>query len=208
VPRNPSDRLELLVTKPPSWELLLFGAHLLAGLRRTETKWRDYSMGYSISIGPVIQSEDIPAAVSERMSRAGALVSKVEQIISPHAQELAFGAPGEPGDPSLIAHVADRLIYMYELMLDWADEFMSLRFDVTDGAPEDLSRRGALLMWDPINQVRTFVDEYVVLLESKLDELARGTSNTAGIEMRLELSFADGEVDSFIADVKQAVGRS
>jgi hypothetical protein len=127
VPRDQSGRLELLALRPPVWEYLLFGNVLYVSRSAYEARWRDFQLGYSLRVGPVIEPMQIPAMISERMSYASAITGNLELILAPAAQARAFGNLGEPGDPILIEHMAIRLIDLYAMLLDWAEETRALR---------------------------------------------------------------------------------
>ncbi len=121
VPRDESGRLELLALRPPLWEYLLFGNVLYVSRSAYESRWRDFELGYTVKVGPVIQPNQIPSTIEERMSRGSAIVSNLERILAPTAQDRAFGNPGESGDAALIEHMAVRLIDLYALLLEWAE---------------------------------------------------------------------------------------
>jgi len=191
VPRSESDRLELLGTRPPAWEYLLFGAALLSGLQRTEDKWRDYRLGYTAAPGPALSDTELPQAVDDLMSRAAFLTSNVERVISAQAQLAAFGRPGEPGDVELIEHMASRLIGLYEQMLDWHAEVRSLR--VTQRAQDVVTATQAML-GQPPQAVRDFARAFVAQLEQELRRLASGDSHPITITMELEFTVDEGAV--------------
>lgn len=185
VPRDESSRRELLATEPPGWEYLLFASGLALGLQRTEPKWRDYRLGLASQTGAKIARSDLPTEMSDRMSRAGAISANLEKLFSPQTQEQAFGAPGMPGVPELIEHIAGRTVQMYEDLLDWVAELRSLR--LPDGAKE-LSELGALFVEQPIAETRTFINTYIVQIENVMDHLASGSSEP--VQMDLALTFS------------------
>lgn len=183
VPTNETEKLDLLATRPMLWEYLLFGYYLRSGLTEHETKWRDYLLGYTLSVGPQITRAETGAAVSERMSRAKPIIANLDRVLSDQAQTAAFGEPGEPGDPEMIKHLAQRLIQSYAGLLDWADEFRSLRFD----GETNLGDLGAEMVSQPIRAYRDFVEDFIVQIETALAQLATG--HEGGIEMTLRITF-------------------
>lgn len=56
----------------------------------------------------------------------GGVVDPMVRPFDQSAQLAAFGAPGEPGDPSAIEHLAERTIIAYETMMDWAAELRAI----------------------------------------------------------------------------------
>ncbi|MGH8542995.1 MAG: hypothetical protein ACREX3_05030 [Gammaproteobacteria bacterium] len=201
VPRDRSGHLELLFTKPPYWEYLLFGTTLLVGLERAEPKWRDFQLGYSMMIGERIDQDGLLSEIDERFSRAMAIASNGERVVSQHAQLAAFGEPGHPGDVALIEHMGNRLITMYEQLLDWASEFRSLRL------PERASRlpdMGAAFVAQPINAIRQFVIDFVSSLEKSLTKLAAGSDEHIQITMHLTFDLDSKTSKTFLKELKRA----
>ncbi|MFJ6537458.1 hypothetical protein ACIQH5_14665 [Paenarthrobacter sp. NPDC091711] len=185
VPRDESSRLELLATRPPVWEYLLFAAFLYEGLQRTEPKWRDYSLGIAPYVGPQIDLEELPNKISDLMSRAGAIVSNLEKLFAPVAQEAAFGAPGEPGDPDFIEHIANRVVDMYEGLLDWAAEVRSLR---VAEQTRDLLEIAASFVKQPIEDTRGRVKDFIAQLETAMDRVAKADEEPIELSLPLILT--------------------
>jgi hypothetical protein len=96
VPRDQSGRLELLATHPPLWEFLLFGNVLYVSRAAYEPRWRDYQLGYSLKVRPVVEPEQVPDMIAERMTYASAIISNLEFILAPAAQTRALGILGTP----------------------------------------------------------------------------------------------------------------
>lgn len=194
VPRNTSERLELLGTRPLAWEYLLFGAALLSGLDRTEDKWRDYRIGYVAAPGPALDDRQIVHEIKDLLSRGEFVASTLGRVISLEAQQAAFGPPGEPGDVELIEHLASRLIGLYEQMLDWHAELRALR--VSDRAQAAVAAAHAMLSQPP-HAVRDFVFGFVGRLEESLRRRAAGDETPIMITMDLTLSIDDTAVKQF-----------
>ncbi|WP_350351931.1 hypothetical protein ABS642_01030 [Microbacterium sp. A8/3-1] len=200
VPANETEMFDLLASRAPCWEYLLFGYYLRAGLQRTEVKWRDYTLGYTMSVGPRLGSDDVSAEISDRLSRMTPLVTNIDRIISPRAQETAFGLPGEEGDPDMIQHMADRLIQSYELVLDWADDFRSLRLP----GESDLGDMGAQMAAQPLEAVRAFVFDYIAQVEQMMSDLADGKR---GLKLQMTIAFKvdDDLTRRVVAETKRLV---
>jgi hypothetical protein len=203
VPTNETEMIDLLASRPPMWEYLLFAYYIRAGLQKTEVKWRDYMLGYTMRVGERIAREDVASAVSERISRVRPLIVNIERVISPRAQELAFGAPGEPGDADMIEHMAARLIRSYELLLDWADEFRSLRFH----EETTLGDTGAEWVSQPLHAYRAFVADFVTQVEQMMHDLKAGRTE---IELTFKITFEmqDGQTDRIIAEMERLAQES
>ncbi|MCL2794654.1 MAG: hypothetical protein FWD85_05035 [Microbacteriaceae bacterium] len=202
VPRDLSERRSLLANRPVAWEYLLFASVLLEGLARVEPKWRDYHLGYSMRIGPQVAARELPLLVQDRMSQAQAIVGNMMRVIGPTAQEAAFGAPGEPGDAALIEHMASRLVQMYEQLLDWADDLLSLR------VPEAARRAVELcvkFVEQPVSEFRVFVPKCAADLEAALTTIAAGTGEQVHITMQLTFTVPDELPGEFKKELERAI---
>ncbi|MEU8210544.1 hypothetical protein AB0B85_15240 [Micromonospora sp. NPDC049044] len=200
VPRDESGRLELLALRPPLWEYLLFGNALYRSRDVHEARWRDYQLGYALHIGPVVKAEQIPDVMSERFSHVGAIAANLEAVASPYAQARAFGAPGEPGDPALIEHMASRLIDIYALLLGWVEETRSLR--VPEWA-ENLKALAIAYAAQPIQRTHEFVDEFIARLERAIANLVDGNSNYEEISIRVTFEIPDDVARQFSRELKR-----
>lgn len=202
VPRDESARLELLALRPPAWEFLLFGAALHAGLNRTEPKWRDHQLGYTMNVGPIIAKDQLAEAMQDRLTRVTFIASNIERVISKRAQDTAFGLPGEPGDPDLIEHMAGRVIMLYEQLLDWAAEMRSLR--LPDNA-ESITELGASFAAQPILASRAFVKEFISVLEGELAKFALDPEYSMNITMAIHFDVDTADSKAFVKAIKRAV---
>lgn len=157
VPRSAAEEMALLRVRPGGWEYLLFAAVLLRQTEALAPKYRDHEIRY-VTPGPMIQSAEAAAFLSSEFRSVMALVGNVERVLDPVAQERAFGASGEPGDPERIEHLARRLIDIYGGLLDWATRVRGARL------PDEFKRVGeiaASFVDQPIGQFREFVDHTV-----------------------------------------------
>jgi hypothetical protein len=203
VPTDVSGRMELLAVRPMLWEFLLFGTVLHAGIERTETKWRDYHLGYSMNIGPVVIKDELLATFNEKLSRSSFVVSNLSKILSQPAQEAAFGLPGLPGDANLIEHMANRLIDLYEQLLDWTDGIRSLR--VPGGPAEDLREAAVAFVSQPIAECRAFVPRFIASIEEVLIRLKGGEEKPIHIAMELTFKVSDDVPKQYKALLRRAL---
>jgi len=183
VPVDASGRWELLALKPENWEYLLFAAVLSAGLKDAEPKWRDYRLAVSMNIGPFVPREDLGREFSARMDVISEIVARMEALLSPENQELAFGRPGEPGDEDLIEHLANRLIDFYEKILDWTTEVRSMRLEAQS---RPVREAAVAFVEQPVKAFRLFVSNYIKAIEAESIGLA---TEDSPVHIVLELKF-------------------
>lgn len=117
VPRSSAEEALLLNTRPDGWEYLLFAAVLLRERDALDTAWRDHRIRYSPAGGPVLEDDQAEAMLKTVFREAAAITTNVAPLASPETLESAFGKPGEPGDPEVITHVAERFVDVYRRLL-------------------------------------------------------------------------------------------
>lgn len=198
VPRTESDRYALIFDKPRVWEHAFYGSVLLDQLKRYETARLDYEIGYVAEIGPRIKLSDLGAYLAERQSYVVKLISNFNNVLRGDAQEKAFGAAEEPGDPRLIDHLARRLIDVYGDMIAWGSSVRSAR------APEDAERAVellALFVDGPIRAVREFVFRYVEDLNSALLRLRSEPNEQIVLSMTITLLIPDDISNDFHSEM-------
>jgi hypothetical protein len=191
VPRDESGRLELLAVRPPLWEYLLFGNVLYLSRSAHEARWRDFQLGYSLKVGPVIELKQVPDMLSERMSYASAITGNLERILAPAAQARAFGDPGKSGDPVLIEHMARRLIDLYAQLLEWEEDTRAFR--VPDPAKR-LKELAASFAQQSLQRTHDFVDEFIASLEQAIAAVTDGEGGPITIKMSLTFEIDDAIV--------------
>ncbi|BCW12647.1 hypothetical protein NtRootA4_37080 [Arthrobacter sp. NtRootA4] len=203
VPKDPSDMRNLLATKPPMWEYLLFAASLYEGKKRVEPKWRDYHLGLVTAQGIAVAEMEVIDVLQESLSRLEAIVGNLDRLMTKEAQLAAFGAPGEPGDGDFIKHLAGRVIDMYEGLIDWATQIRSTRFP--DNA-KHMAELAADYAAQPIAETRRFIDDVVKDLERVMDRLVSGErSDTITLEMPIVFVIPEPVLKAYKDGLKQIV---
>ncbi|GBQ04222.1 hypothetical protein SSP531S_57140 [Streptomyces spongiicola] len=171
VPRTAEQQRELLAQRPPAWEYLLFGGVLWQRREALEEKWRDHELGYAGRTGQHYPNEQVFTFLSNSLNDLSGGPQNIERMLSLEVQERAFGAPGEPGKPELIEHIAKRIVGAYEQMMDVAAELRGA------GVSEELSdvmEATARLTDHPLEQIRDFIDQIVAELDTVPERIARG----------------------------------
>jgi len=171
VPKSERERRELIAERPAAWEYLLFASVLWEAKVAAEPKYRDHQLAVASRKRVLTSADEARSFLSRALAVMSAETPAVERLLSSESQEWAFGAPGTPGDPERIVHLARRVAGIYEFLLDWS---ANIRATAT---PEEHSRLYDLvarLASRPIEESRAFIDEMIVKLADVPERLARG----------------------------------
>lgn len=185
VPRSVEEEALLLATRPGGWEYLLFAAVLRRQKTLLEPKWHDHELGYVQPQGKALSDADAFELVSGAYPHAVAIISNVTRLLSPQALELAFGAPGEPGDPQRIEHIARRLVDVYDALLEWS---FGLQGAIVPGRFARLVELSSRMVDGPIRQVREYVDKTVAEVDRVPAILRRENREPTVIKLELVLA--------------------
>ena len=158
VPRTKEELRRLIEERPPAWEYFLYAATLFEKQRDLDPKYHDHEVRFAARTGRVVRGEEAFRYLSDRFSEVQLLTSRVNSLLSPAAQERAFGLPGVPGDVDRIVHLASRLVSTYEDLLDWAAE---LRGTSVPAVFREVFDLGAQTVDRPIEEMRQFFSEFI-----------------------------------------------
>lgn len=184
VPKDATGRHQLIAGRPSHWEYLLFASYLLEGQARLEPKWRDSQIDYVVSSGDPIPKASVLGFLRTQLDLIPPMARNTERVLSPEATLAAFGAPGEPGDPTAIEHLASRLLSTYEAFLDWAADTRGAR------VPSEVTRVTLVMSHfakEPIKNVREFIAAVSSTLEDAIALEASGHNDPIHIEVSLTL---------------------
>jgi len=206
VPRTEIERQQVLQDRPLGWEYLYFAGQLRHEKDRLEAKYRDHEMRYARQTGMVVSHGDIGGYLAHAGQEASRFSQALTQMMGQEAQARAFGAPGQPGDPDRLFHLAKRWNSVYEQFMDWAAAIRGVRALPEYGDALELLARYAD---GPIEHYREFVDKFVTMVDRLPAAVATG--KTIRLELTLVLSIPDEVHDAFISELDrlskpQAVG--
>ncbi|WP_157930721.1 toll/interleukin-1 receptor domain-containing protein [Glycomyces xiaoerkulensis] len=171
VPRTPDQERELLAQRPYGWEYMLYAGMIWQRIQRLETKWHDHEMGYARRSGKHLTDIDATEAISNILSDIESHTDTMNSIFNERFMELAFGAPGEPGDPTRIEHLAIRFVGIYEDLMDQAAQIRGL------GVSDELKRLfelAAQLTNQPLSEIREFANLLLVEFDALPELLETG----------------------------------
>jgi hypothetical protein len=197
VPRTAKEQRQLLSQRPPAWEFLFYASVLLQRRADVEEKWRDHELHYAPRTGKHVGDGAAVEYLSSAVDEVMEIVGGINRVLDSDAQDLAFGAPGEPGSPERIEHLATRLIGVYEELLDWA---RGLRGIGVSSELRNIFELTARLADLPVQQIRDMVDYYVAEVERIPEQLRRGEA--VHLEMTLKLDMDPEASSEFVNELK------
>jgi len=196
VPRTEIERQQVLQDRPLGWEYLYFAGQLRYERDRVEAKYRDHEVRYARGNGMEVSNGDIGGYLARASMEASHLSQTLTRMMGREAQARAFGAPGHPGYPDRLFHLAKRWNSIYEQFMDWAAGIRGVR-----ALPEYRQALELLARYadGPIERYREFVDNFVTMVD-KLPAAA-ATGKTIRLELTLVLSIPDEVYDAFMSEL-------
>lgn len=192
VPRSSEAIATLLSERPRAWEYLLYGAALRQGIDALEDKYRDHVLEYAKQNGKHLDDAEGVTLIKGSMTPLQGIIASFNRVLSPEAQEAAFGKPGDPGDPDRIFHLANRFASVYEELLDFAANLRAT------GIEDENLRRAANIQARFVNQpliaMREFVDKFVAeadTLTERLEKVDSGEEGPINLTMVITLELGD-----------------
>jgi hypothetical protein len=192
VPRSPEQVEVLLAERPPAWEYMLFAAVLWRGKEDLELRWRDHQLQLPTGDYQRVDASEVAGRLAAAFGRLAWTIRPMERVFA--AQEDAFGAPGQSGDPELIRHFAGWIVFVYRRLMDWAGDVRCA------GVPEELELAVELASQSadlPLARIRSFIDHVVAAVDELPARLAAAGSEPGPIEIDLTLQI---EADTALMD--------
>lgn len=195
VPRTPEEEAQLIAARPDAWEFLLFASVLRRQMDALEPKYRDHELRFALpGQGPVLEGLEATQLLKNAFAESRALIGNVDRVFDQSAQERAFGALGEPGDPDRIEHMASRVIAIYDGLLDWAARLRGTPVeDEFSRAVEVASRMVDLA----IQQFREFVASVKSQMDALPSLLAAETEEPVSFTLTLRLDINERTQEEF-----------
>lgn len=184
VPRTDAEVATLLGERPAGWEYLLLGYWLEAGIEENQSKYSDHLMRFAVA-GEHVADDVALDRSSAELARLMSTTQVFEDLLDERTQELALGAPGEPGDPDLIRHLANRMTSIYVQMLDWSYRVRAIASSGEEGRA--MFRALSRYADQPIQEIRRFVDQFRVELDELSALLERGETPRITQHIKFEI---------------------
>ncbi|MCG8926149.1 toll/interleukin-1 receptor domain-containing protein [Lentzea sp. CC55] len=183
-PATKAEQEHLIALSPDCWEYFLFAGTLIQGKENLSTKRRDYGLGFARHVRVIDDPLQAIAYISESMRKAELINDNLMRIISPEAQEWAFGAPGVPGSVENITHLGNRFVDCYGDYMDWAAD---LRGTVTHDDLKQLYHLASLFVDLPIKRTEEFIEGYASKASAIPDILATNGRGDLSMELVLDI---------------------
>src|SRR5262249_49950834 len=172
--------------RPPGWEYLLFAARLEAGAMAAspldaEVRGTDRAFQKPQRLQRALQT------LQSDNREAAAIIRALDTVFEHETAESAFGAPGESGDAARITELAEKLIVVYDRMLEWVARSRATK--TTEDATE-LAQTHAHLLDLPIHQMDEYIERWMAFALD-LPELladAEGGTQPQQVDMSLKLT--------------------
>lgn len=184
VPATKEELALLLGARPKGWEYAALAFYLREMLVEYENDYEDFRIGYAIP-SEYLPDSEVNDVLQEGNAQILGAMNLLEKLLLGPAQEEAIGKPGEAGDPERIQRLARHLTSLYRELIGWAQRIRSY-------APESEEARAVLLIKaryaeQPVVAYRTFVAEYVEIIDDLLARLSTGQE--LNVNQQLELKY-------------------
>jgi hypothetical protein len=205
IPVTRRSQEEVVRDRPMGWEYRLYAGVMLEGRIRLEDKWLDHELKLPKGGRESPDPDAFMPFMRSQIGWAKRRIGNLNLLFEPDVFERAFGAPGEPGDPERIEHVARGVIQIYESMLDWA---ASLRNVDVLAEYEELLELTARMLDGPIVQIREFIQlvaDEIARIEITVAEANEGSPKE--IHLTLKIDLEDGLNEEIDAALKKLAAR-
>ena len=184
VPRSLEERDRLIEDRPPGWEYALFTGEVYLRKQEMESMWLDHELRM-----PQGERDHLDrAGATEKLTRSfrdiSMAVEQIDRTLEPAVQERAFGAPGQPGDPLRIQHLAAAVIRPYGELMRIAGELRNQDVPEEMREPVELA---AQLTDQPLREFREWADSAVEQIDGIRDRVAARKPDDPPIQIVMEL---------------------
>lgn len=199
-PRDREQTMRLLAIRPGAWEYLLWAGLIHQGVQGLEPKWRDHQLRLRRVDGRRLSVDEFLDTIGTATDRITTTLENLETVMSDQAQEIAFGLPGEPGDPEAIEHIASRWVGCYEALLEWASDVRSLLVVDELRKVRDLT---AEMVDMPLRDIRGYVDRIVKGSEIAAHHVASGKEEVLTLTLELKLVMDEAVLRSHSQEMRR-----
>jgi len=192
-----ADAQQLILERPHFWEYRLFAQVLVDGIANQRLRRRDFNLGLSFRAGTFIPNSELFKWMEKHLALTRQTRINIERLYDGPVM-ASFGAPGEPGDPEAIVHVAERTIAAYEKTMEWAED---VRAAVVDERARRCVEAVAGLVSRTLDNFESFAKECHSTLEALKNNPPKEGEKRA-INLSLALSVDPKSLESFEAEMQ------
>lgn len=172
VANTPEELHSILTHRPPAWEFLTYVSEIKLRRDALAVELRDHELRYGAPTGRNIRDEaELRHYCVQTMDELHSCQARTENVLQPEAFEAAVGAPGQPGDPDRILHIADRFMDGYQRFLQIAAE---VRGTTITPQWSHITEALAQLADKPLEGLNSFIDQLIEQVNSIPSKLAAG----------------------------------
>ncbi len=181
-PRAATELAIVLGERPAGWEYLAFSYWLASGVEARSSKYNDHRMKFAL--GSVFhETGELTSYLQAELARISGVMETFEELLLGPAQTHAMGEPGEPGEPELIEYLAERMMAIYEELLDWSYRLRAATTSTDEGRAA--FRALADYANQPVQAIRDFVQDF----QKRMDSLSASLESGENISMELTIAF-------------------
>ncbi|EGR0209201.1 DUF4062 domain-containing protein [Vibrio vulnificus] len=196
----PPKAARLVIEKPDGWEHLLFAFLCKAYLERLEHKKFDLEYGISFNDVVVIEEpQDVFDWITVHSNEMLKLIRLTTTLVNEAAMK-SFGEPGEEGDYRKIQHVCQRLLEVYEQIINWKLSFTTL--DVNEDF-EPILKVLSGFADDPLAKIEQFINRVSVEIPKALESIGHSDEH---VTLNFTFVLESPDVDSFNRELEK-IGR-
>ncbi|MEV5653723.1 caspase family protein [Streptomyces sp. NPDC052291] len=196
VPRTLAGREELVRSKPPKWDYLLYASSLQLGVESLGEKWAKYEAGRSSRTRHMSVAQ-LCHYVDNSLDKLQQITHRIEECLSQELQDRAFEQSIEQADPDLIKRMASELVGVYEDYMDWA---MAIRGIVAPHKASRLIEMAALIADTPVREVKAFIQQYFDEIDALGDRYASAEVASISIDLSLRITLDQEVLDAFLEE--------
>ena len=189
--------LRLVLERPKGWEYRLFVATVKQQFLDVANLKYYLTQGLGAGNPVRVQPRDLVDWFHSKNNELRGLVRTVKALVEDSFQD-AIGAPGQPGDASKIAHVANRFGDCYRHILEWSLEFQDLAL------PEEFDHlRHTAAQWPlpTLTNLEELIDSIESGLHEALENVEEGKKRVLTYEITFELS--DHVADEIVKEMER-----
>jgi hypothetical protein len=205
VPITAEQRRQLLAQRPPGWEYMLFTGVLVQGSAAVEPKWRDHQLRYVRRSGPALSDADVSSFIQGALGELAGITGNIERIFDTQAKDRAFGPPGVSGNPVEIEYLGQRVIELYEGLLDWSARVRGMP------TPEQFRRAlelQAAFVDSPLREMRAFIAQCIAEVGRLPGLLAEESDEPINVVLRITFDIDSHVLSQFNREMKRLTRRS